>query len=34
MIFGFVCCVVEMMYIGVVWYDLDWFGMIFWLSLR
>lgn len=33
MMFGFVCCVVEMMYVGVVCYDLDWFGVVFCLSL-
>jgi NADH:ubiquinone oxidoreductase 20 kD subunit and related Fe-S oxidoreductases len=34
MIFGFVCCAVEMMHVGALRYDLDRFGIVFCLSSR
>lgn len=34
MIFGFVCCVVEMMYFVVFRYDMDRFGIVFRVSFR
>lgn len=33
MIFGLVCCVVEMMYVGVVCLDFDCYGVVFCLLL-